>query len=49
MQMLTATPWTEHRVPNGGVRERTERAEGVCNLIARTTISVNQTPRDLRD
>jgi hypothetical protein len=27
---------------NGGVRGRTERAEGVCNPIGRTTISNNQ-------
>jgi hypothetical protein len=26
--MFTANHWTEHSVPNGGVRERTERAEG---------------------
>ncbi|KRY63398.1 hypothetical protein T11_520, partial [Trichinella zimbabwensis] len=29
--MLTANHWTEHRVPNGGVRERMEGAERVCN------------------
>ncbi|XP_076796740.1 uncharacterized protein LOC117715751 isoform X2 [Arvicanthis niloticus] len=34
--------WKEHGVPNGGVRERTEGAEGVCNPIGRT-ISTNQT------
>jgi hypothetical protein len=32
----------EHRVPNGGVRERTEGIERVCNPIGRTTISTNQ-------
>ena len=32
------------RVPNGGARERTEGAEGVCSSI-RGTISTNQTPR----
>jgi hypothetical protein len=31
-------------VPNGGVRERAEGAERVCNPIGRTTISTNQTP-----
>ena len=41
--MLTANYWTEHGVPNGGVRERTEGAEGVCNPIEKTTISTNQT------
>jgi hypothetical protein len=30
--------------PNGGVRERTEEAEGVCNPIGRTTILTNQNP-----
>ena len=50
--MLAANHWAEHRVPNGGVRERTEKAEGVCNPIGRTTIFINQThpptpaPRD---
>ena len=45
-RMLAANHWTEHRVPNGGVRERTEGAEGVCNPIGRTTISTNQTPQN---
>jgi hypothetical protein len=40
--MLAANHWTEHGDPNGGVRERTEGAEGVCNPIGRTTISTNQ-------
>ena len=30
MWLLAANHRTEHRDPNGGVRERTERAEGVC-------------------
>jgi hypothetical protein len=42
--MLEANHWTEHRVPNRRVREKTE---GVCNLIGRTTISTNQTPPEL--
>jgi hypothetical protein len=33
--------------PNGGVRGRTERAEGDCNSIGRTTISTNCTPSEL--
>jgi hypothetical protein len=41
--MLAANHWTEHGVPNGGVRERTEVAEGVCSPIGGTTISTNQT------
>jgi hypothetical protein len=40
--MLEDNHWTEHRVPNGGVRERTEGDEEVCNPIERT-ISTNQT------
>jgi hypothetical protein len=28
MQMLAVNHQTEHRVPDGGVRERTEEAEG---------------------
>jgi hypothetical protein len=27
-----------HRAPNGGARESTQRAEGVCNPIGGTTI-----------
>jgi len=42
--MLTAYDWTEHGDPNGGFIERTEGAEGVCNLIGRITISNNQIP-----
>ena len=41
--MLVANHQTKHRDPNGGVRERTKGAEGVCNFIGRTTISINQT------
>jgi len=29
--MLTVNHWTENGIPNGGVRGRTEGAEGVCN------------------
>jgi hypothetical protein len=35
---LTAIHWTEHNVFNGGVRERTQGAEGVCRPIGETTI-----------
>jgi hypothetical protein len=31
--MLTVSYWNEHRAPNGGARENTKSAEGVCNLI----------------
>jgi hypothetical protein len=41
--MLSAKYRTKHGVPNGGVRERTEGAEEVCNPIGKTTISNNQT------
>jgi hypothetical protein len=40
--MLAANHWTEHVVSNGGVRERTELAEGVCTPIGRTAIPTNQ-------
>jgi hypothetical protein len=40
--MLVVNHWTEHRVPNGGSRERTKEAEGVCSPIGGTTIWVNQ-------
>jgi hypothetical protein len=36
--MLAANHWTEHRVLKGGVRERTEGAEVVCNPIRGTII-----------
>jgi hypothetical protein len=42
--MVIANHWTEYRVSNGEVRERTEGAEGVYNLIGRTKISTNQPP-----
>jgi hypothetical protein len=42
-RILTANHWTEHRVPNGVVRERTKGDERVCNPIERT-ISTNQNP-----
>jgi hypothetical protein len=40
--MLTAKHWTDHRVPNGGVREKAEESEGVCSPIGGTIISTNQ-------
>jgi hypothetical protein len=43
--MLTANHQTENSDPNGGVRGRTEGAEGVCNPIGRTTTSNNQMPQ----
>ena len=42
--MLAANYWTEHKVPNEEVRERTEGAEGICNSIGKIIISTNQAP-----
>jgi hypothetical protein len=42
--LLTVNNCAEHKVPNGGVRERIEGAEGVYHPIGRTTTSTNQTP-----
>jgi hypothetical protein len=39
--MLAANHWTERGDPNGGVRGKTEGAEGVCNPKGRT-ILINQ-------
>jgi hypothetical protein len=38
MWMLTANHWTEHRVPNGGTRERPQGTDGFCSLLGGTTI-----------
>jgi hypothetical protein len=35
--MYTVKYWTEHGDPNGETRPRTVGAEGICNLIGRTT------------
>jgi hypothetical protein len=37
----------EHRAPNGGARESTQGAKGVCNPIGGTTIWSNQYPQSL--
>jgi hypothetical protein len=42
--MLAGNHWTEHGVPDGEVRERTERSEEVCSSIGGTKMSTNQTP-----
>jgi hypothetical protein len=42
IQMHIVNHQTEPGDPNGGIRERTEGAERVCNPIGRT-ISTNQT------
>jgi hypothetical protein len=36
--MLTVSYWMEHRALNGGARESTEGAKGICNPIGGTTI-----------
>jgi hypothetical protein len=36
--MLTVSYWMEHRDPNGGARESTQGAKGVCNPIDGTII-----------
>ena len=41
--LLTASHWAEHGDLNGGVRRRTEGAEGIYNPIGRTTISNRST------
>jgi hypothetical protein len=39
--------WMDHRAPNGGARESTQGAKGICNPIGRTTIGTNQYPLEL--
>jgi hypothetical protein len=41
---LTVSYWMEHRAPNGGARESTQGAKGVCNPIG-GTIWANQYPQ----
>jgi hypothetical protein len=38
LRALTASYWMDHRAPNGGARESTQGAKGVCNPIGGTTI-----------
>jgi hypothetical protein len=45
--MLTANYWTEQVFPYGGIREKTEGVEEVCNTIGRKTIPNNPTPSEL--
>jgi hypothetical protein len=37
----------EHRAPNGGARESTQGAKGICNPIGGTTIRTDQYPPEL--
>jgi hypothetical protein len=36
--MLTVSYWMDHRAPNGGARESTQGAKGVCNPIGKFTV-----------
>jgi hypothetical protein len=49
MLMFAAKHWTECGDTNGGVRERTEETEGLCNPIGRTSVNQIPTPRALKD
>ena len=44
---LAVSYWMDHRAPNGGARESTQWAKGICNPIGGTTIWTNQYPRAL--
>ena len=43
--VLTVSYWMEHRAPNGGARESTQGAKGICNPIGGTKIWTNQNPQ----
>jgi hypothetical protein len=45
--MLTVIYWMDHRAPNGGARESTQGAEGVCNPIGGKHYELTSTPRAL--
>jgi hypothetical protein len=45
--MLTVNYWMNHRAPNGGARESTQEAKGVCNPIGGTTIWTTEYPLEL--
>jgi hypothetical protein len=36
--------WMDHRAPNGGARESTQGAKGICNPMGETTLRTNQYP-----
>jgi hypothetical protein len=36
--MFTVSYWMDHRAPNGGAREITQVAKGICNPIGGTVI-----------
>jgi hypothetical protein len=43
--MLIASWWTEHGIPYGGARKRTQGAEEVYSLMGGTAIWTNQYPQ----
>ena len=45
--MLAVNYWMDHQAPNGGARESTQGAGGICNPIGGTTIWTNQYPPEL--
>jgi hypothetical protein len=47
MWMLPAHHWAGPRESSGRVKRRAEGAEGDCNPIGTTTVSINQTPQRL--
>jgi hypothetical protein len=47
MWMLIVIYWMDHRAPNGGARESTQRAKGICNPIGGTTIRTYQYSQEL--
>jgi hypothetical protein len=42
--MLTVSYWMDQRAPNGGARENTQGAKGICNPMGGTTIGTTQYP-----
>ena len=48
-RMLIAIHWSGHRVPNGGARERSQGAKGVCSPREGTTIWPSTTPSARRE
>ena len=42
--MLTVSYWMEHRAPNGGARESTQGAKGICNPMVEQHYELTSTP-----
>jgi hypothetical protein len=42
--MLTVSYWMDHRAPNGGARESTQGAEGICNPKVEQQYKLTSTP-----